>query len=99
MLSPENAFLGDGEGQVFDVLVKTLPLALTVAMFTFLLLRRWRPSGMLGLYVAIGVILGVATLTQQWNLHSRATSVAFSSPFGAARASLNESNLQRSHYR
>lgn len=53
-----HTFVGSDQQEILAVSLKTLPLMLAAAVMTFLLLRRWLPEGMGGVFVASMVVLG-----------------------------------------
>ncbi len=51
------SFLGGGSGHITDVLWQTAPLALSVAVIVFAILRKWLPLDTGGVFIAALVIL------------------------------------------
>ena len=79
-----HSFLGEGQEDTTAVLMRTMPLALTAAAFTFLWLRRWYPSGLPGVYLAFLVIGSAGWVGTQLSQQTGTQMVSGSTVGGAA---------------
>jgi hypothetical protein len=60
-----HTFLGSDQNEITSVATRTLPLVLATAVMTFLLLRRWLPEGMGGVYLTAIVIVSTGWLARE----------------------------------